>query len=287
MAVTITAYTSASFTNTTLDVTGVSWSNGDFIVVWSGGENAQDVQPGTPTNANLTFTSRQDQTSGDWQVSTARLSTAPATSTESSQTIAVSGGSGVGGSVVWVLSPGAGETFAYGGGWGNSNSSATTYNPSANSLIFYGHADWNASSNNDTATMLTASGTPNWRARGSDGGGGTWAWFAGDYNGVSAGSDTWGCSTYSGMQTRQVGVEVTATITLSSDQEGFRFREDSGNEATPTWLAAQDTNITGRAAETTTGVRVIVDYTGDPPSEAPKLQYRKVGDAATEWEDLA
>ena len=78
-------------------------------------------------------------------------------------------------------------------------------------------------------------------------------------------------------------IEVAAAAATSIEQEGFRFRTDSGNEATPTWEAAQDTNVT-MAAEVTKGLRVLIDYTGDPATGKPKLQWRKVGDAASEWE---
>ncbi len=69
------------------------------------------------------------------------------------------------------------------------------------------------------------------------------------------------------------------------DQEGFRFRTDSGNESTPTWEAAQDTVVTMPAA-VTKGLRSLVDFTGDPPTGKPKQEYRKVGDADSEWEPM-
>lgn len=60
--------------------------------------------------------------------------------------------------------------------------------------------------------------------------------------------------------------------------EGFRFRNDDGDEANATWREAQDTDITE-----TTGVnvrlRTLVDVTGNPGPNQVTLQYRKVGDA--------
>jgi hypothetical protein len=76
----------------------------------------------------------------------------------------------------------------------------------------------------------------------------------------------------------------SATYTgLVIEQEGFRFRTDSGNEATATWEAAQDTNVT-MPAEITKGLRVVINYTDDPPTGKPKLQYRAVG--ASTWKDV-
>lgn len=72
-----------------------------------------------------------------------------------------------------------------------------------------------------------------------------------------------------------------ASATL--EQEGFRFGVDDGNEASHTWLAAQDTN-----ASIDKGVnirlRMIVNTTNDAPSQRYKLRYRKVGDDG--WRDL-
>lgn len=69
-----------------------------------------------------------------------------------------------------------------------------------------------------------------------------------------------------------------AGITL--DQEGYRFRNDDGNEATATWKAAQDTNVT-LAPGSVARLRFVVNGTGDPTSKALKLEFRKVGQ--TPW----
>ena len=84
---------------------------------------------------------------------------------------------------------------------------------------------------------------------------------------------------------------AAATIALrpgaavSYEQEGFRFRNDNGSESAATWIAAQDTNIS-RGKTTNTRLRMLADATGDAPSEAATLQYRKVGDPASEWENV-
>lgn len=92
-----------------------------------------------------------------------------------------------------------------------------------------------------------------------------------------------------GSNTEQRTVEERTFVLLldvaaaSRDQEGFRFRDDDADEDEATWLDDQDVNIT-RSKETNTRVRVLVDTdTADPPAEGMQLEYRKVGDAATEW----
>ena len=70
---------------------------------------------------------------------------------------------------------------------------------------------------------------------------------------------------------------------VSYEQEGFRFYDDDASEGSRTALAAQDTDIT-RAAGQGTGVRILTDVNGDPPSKALKLQWRKSG--WTEWRDV-
>ncbi len=73
------------------------------------------------------------------------------------------------------------------------------------------------------------------------------------------------------------------TVTVTREQEGYRFRADDGSESTATWLASQDSNIS-RDKLTPARLRILTDVTNDPPSEAFKLQYRKVGDPL--WRDL-
>ncbi|OQY16720.1 MAG: hypothetical protein B6I36_09865 [Desulfobacteraceae bacterium 4572_35.1] len=73
---------------------------------------------------------------------------------------------------------------------------------------------------------------------------------------------------------------------LSLTQEGYRVRNDDGSETTATWKAAQDTPATGVSASQNVRLRVIVDAEGDAPSQTYKLQYKRNGDAASEWRDL-
>ena len=61
---------------------------------------------------------------------------------------------------------------------------------------------------------------------------------------------------------------ASATI----EQEGFRPRNDDGTEATATWKANQDTNIT-LAADTAFRLRMLLNATGDPASIGAQLEY--------------
>lgn len=68
-------------------------------------------------------------------------------------------------------------------------------------------------------------------------------------------------------------------------QEGFRWRNDDGDETGASWKETQDINTT-IATGTNLRLRVLVDLTGDPGSEGMTLQYRKSGDSDLLWEDL-
>ncbi len=66
------------------------------------------------------------------------------------------------------------------------------------------------------------------------------------------------------------------------DQEGFRWRNDDGNEAAATFRQAQDVDETV-ASETTLRLRVLVDGLDDPDAESYQLEYKETGDADTEF----
>ncbi len=70
------------------------------------------------------------------------------------------------------------------------------------------------------------------------------------------------------------------------EQEGYRWRNDDGSESTATWLAAQDTDIS-RGKLSTTRLRVLVNNVGPGRTDQFSLQYRRVGDADSEWEDVS
>ena len=63
----------------------------------------------------------------------------------------------------------------------------------------------------------------------------------------------------------------------SLEQEGFRFRNDDGNEAGATWIAEQDTN-TERDKNTNTRLRILLNATGSIPSTQYQLEVKKSTD---------
>lgn len=65
-------------------------------------------------------------------------------------------------------------------------------------------------------------------------------------------------------------------VGLVVEQEGLRFRNDDGSETTATWAAAQDTNITA-PANTTRRLRMLTNFTEDPPAIARRLEVAKSG----------
>jgi hypothetical protein len=70
---------------------------------------------------------------------------------------------------------------------------------------------------------------------------------------------------------------------LLSDLEGYRWRDDDGDEAGATWLAPQDSSISVEQG-TRVRLRMLVDWEDDPPSGDYKLQYRRVGGG--DWRDV-
>lgn len=98
---------------------------------------------------------------------------------------------------------------------------------------------------------------------------------AGDAGGVTMewtiSSDHWAAA----------GVSIRELL-ASSEQEGFRFYDDDDDEASSTPLEDQDTDLT-IGKETNFRTRMLTDFTGDPASATAELQYRVVGDPATEW----
>jgi hypothetical protein len=60
------------------------------------------------------------------------------------------------------------------------------------------------------------------------------------------------------------------------EQEGFKWRNDDGTDATATSLASQDTDII-QPKSTNTRLRVLVNSTGDRGSENYQLEFRQVG----------
>lgn len=77
------------------------------------------------------------------------------------------------------------------------------------------------------------------------------------------------------------GVMTFKNVAVALEFEGFRFRNDDGSEATATWKAAQDTDVTANSG---LRIRTITNVTADPGNKRRRLKYRKVGDDG--WRDL-
>jgi len=70
-----------------------------------------------------------------------------------------------------------------------------------------------------------------------------------------------------------IGADEYVSAAATIEQEGFRFRNDDGDEDGATWKANQDTNIS-LAADTAARIRMLLNATGDPASIGAQLEYR-------------
>lgn len=91
---------------------------------------------------------------------------------------------------------------------------------------------------------------------------------------------TWSTTLTTGNGAGGIGFIINGAA-ATTDQEGFRFRNDDGSETTATWLADQDTNIT-RDKDLTTRLRFLIDSSGDLPATQYQLEWRKMGDTASD-----
>lgn len=82
--------------------------------------------------------------------------------------------------------------------------------------------------------------------------------------------------------TAKLTIVYTDAITL--EQEGFRFRNDDGNETTATWDGSQDTDIT-QPQNTTRRIRFILNTSGNANAILPKLEGKPAN--AANWIGLS
>ena len=66
---------------------------------------------------------------------------------------------------------------------------------------------------------------------------------------------------------------VDATILAFLNQEGFRFRNDDGDEDEATWKANQDVSI-NLSAGSISRIRFLIDSVGDISGKQFQLEYR-------------
>lgn len=74
---------------------------------------------------------------------------------------------------------------------------------------------------------------------------------------------------------------------VTFEQEGFRWRNDDGDEDAATWMALQDVDI-NTEVDTTVRLRIITNATGaaDPSTGALTLQYKRSDEPSSEWRTI-
>lgn len=90
---------------------------------------------------------------------------------------------------------------------------------------------------------------------------------------------TWSLNASSTWKTAAFSI-TPAAATVTIEQEGFRWRNDDGNETTATFAANQDTSISA-GASTNRRLRVLLNATGDPSAKLFQLEGKKSTDS--EW----
>lgn len=156
----------------------------------------------------------------------------------------------------------------------------TTTQP--NSSILVANGDWAAVA----GARTWRSGAGSFVETGAYPGDGTQYGAYGGYHADAGSIGTYavGVTAPAGQTYSIAALEVKGSaVAITTEQEGFRWRNDDGTEAAATWKAAQDTTVT-LAPGDKARLRFVVNTTGDTPSSQYKLQYRKVGAAA--WRNV-
>lgn len=214
-------------TSSPQSVTGLSWSNGDKIIIIGGMETAaQSIN--TPTNANLTIGLEVSQTTGGALESPIWIWSAVAGSAQSSQTIQATSTSALMFGLAVIVITGTDGTDANGAA--DLTESAFTFTPTAGSVVIYAHMDWNVTTGK---TQTTASGTPTERR---DAGNTTnYSQYIGTWENVTATSQSWGITDYTGTQISRAAIEVKAgagTVNGSATVTGAGVLTASGAAST-------------------------------------------------------
>jgi hypothetical protein len=192
------------------NITGLSWSTGDIIVVFTGIEHGTSSPVVTPSNANLTFGAAKASEISDTGGNDCRvwIWAATAGSGQSSQTIACTRTAGTGtqtfGGAAWVVTGGpSGTTNAT----ANLTESAISRTVSAGSVVIFALLDWNAT-NPPNKTPATGSGSATERR--DVGNTSNYAQYIADWVGTSAGTFSFGPNNYTSLKVAQTIIEVTA-----------------------------------------------------------------------------
>lgn len=209
MAVTVASYTNIAnwfVTTTPRSVTGVAWSAGDIVVVVGGNENANGTMS-NPTNANLTFGApKASSVSGGGAECTVYVwASAAAAGAQTGQSIASSATGGLQWGFGVVVLTGSPTGFA--NAIANLTEAAISRTVAAGSTGIYCAIDFNAT-NPPGKTPATGSGTAVERR---DAGNTTnYAQYIATWEGMSAGTFSFGPNNYTSLQVAQCFIEITA-----------------------------------------------------------------------------
>ena len=189
-------------------LTGLSWDDGDVLIVRVGSEGSATKVDNPPTNANLTFTLRAGQSTDG---APGAIYSAVATSSETGQTISMSPSTGSA-KWGWNVSIYSGCSGSFANATQTQNVPNITINPTADSLVVFHVSDWNA--NGDVQDMETGSGTSTKLY--DEVASGAWSWWGADWIGVNTGSDAFGATaaSSSGWDETAIVVEILADASL-------------------------------------------------------------------------
>ncbi len=82
-----------------------------------------------------------------------------------------------------------------------------------------------------------------------------------------------------------VSIYPVVSVNPTLEQEGFRWRNDDGSQAAATWRQAQDVNDSVDLL-TNIRLRMLLNSTGNNPSQSYGLQVRKQGAGDNAWRDI-
>jgi hypothetical protein len=243
-----------SFTSSTMNSTAspktvsISWSAGDVIVVGGICETDNSTAMGTPTATGLTFSSVAVSDASTGSECEVRAWKAVAAGSGSAVTVSVTGSSLKWGIVCWVVIGGdVVDSFA------NNTESATSLTVGASADVLYLCGDWNATNNNPSPTTGSGTATEQLDARDAS----SHKWYVADWVGTSAGTFSFGMSTYTSMKVAQIGIEVSAAAGGDTNAPAGHSSATGAANAPTTSVkpSAGHSSATGAANAPTTSVK--------------------------------
>jgi len=253
MAISVSSYTNIGTgwfsTTTPRSSSGISWSQGDIVVVVGGAENALGTM-GNPSNANLTFgAAKASSTSGGGLEAEIYVwASDPAASAQTGQSIqsTATAGSMFGHAVIVVT----GNPVTFANATANLTESSISRTVGQGSVGIFALIDFNAT-NPPGKTPLTGSGTAVERL--DQGNGTNYAQYIATWEGMSAGTFSFGPNNYTSLQVAQIFIEVTAPPeTLGTTPGVFPRRVPPGDHLSPggfrNWRLQRPAEVSSAAA---------------------------------------